>query len=180
MLFVVGSLSAVSARQVAVLSAQPGIELLVVPPAVLRQGRGPPAWRHTEDALDRALASGDVVMSVANEQDADPREGLVLCHALARLAAPHADRIGALVSAGGETARAVLLALGATGLRLLGEIEAGVPLSIAEGNRPLPVVTKAGAFGRDDTFLRCRAVLHEGRLPRETSIAHQPLPEIRS
>ena len=179
-LFVVGSLSAVSARQVAALSAHPGIELLVVSPAVLRDGCASPAWRQTEDALDRALGLGDVVMCLANEQDADPREGLVLCHALARLAAPHAARIGALVSAGGETARAVLLALGATGLRLLGEIEAGVPLAVTEGNRSIPVVTKAGAFGRDDTFLRCRAVLHEGRLPRETSIAHQPLPEIRS
>ena len=179
-LFVVGSLSTVSARQVAALSAQPGVVLLVVPPAVLRQGDASPAWRQTEAALDRALGSGhDVALSLAVEPDADPHDGLVLCHALARLAAPHADRIGALVSAGGETARAVLLALGATGLRLRGEIEAGVPLSITEGDRPLPVVTKAGAFGRDDTFLRCRAVLRAGRLPHTDPIASLPLPDPR-
>ncbi len=165
-LFVVGSLSAVSARQVAALSVLSGVEPLVVAPAVLRQGDGSPAWRQVEDALDRALGSGrDVVVSLAAEPDADPREGLALCHALARLAAPHADRIGALVSAGGETARAVLLAFGATGLRLQGEIEAGVPLAVAEGGRAVPVITKAGAFGRDDTLLRCRAALHDGRLP---------------
>ena len=77
---------------------------------------------------------------------------------------PRPGRIGALVSAGGETARAVLLGFGATGLRLLGEIEPGVPLAVAEGSRPLPVITKAGAFGRDDTLLRCRTVLHAGYL----------------
>ena len=165
-LFVVGSLSAVSARQVAALSALPGVEPLVVTSMVLRQGEGSPAWRETEDLLDRALGSSrDVVVSLAAEPDADPREGLALCHALARLTAPHAGRIGALVSAGGETARAVLLGFGATGLRLRGEIEAGVPLAVAEGSRPLPVITKAGAFGRDDTLLRCRAVLHGGYLP---------------
>ncbi len=165
-LFVVGSLSAVSARQVAALSALPGVEPLVVASTVLRQGEGSPAWRKTEDLLDRALGSSrDVVVSLAAEPDADPREGLALCHALAHLTAPHAGRIGALVSAGGETARAVLLGFGATGLRLRGEIEAGVPLAVAEGSRPLPVITKAGAFGRDDTLLRCRAVLHGGYLP---------------
>ncbi len=162
-LFVVGSMSAVSARQVASLSVLPEVEPLVVASEVLRQGDGSPAWQETEDALDRALGSGrDVVVSLAAEPDADPREGLALCHALARLTAPHAGRIGALVSAGGETARAVLLGFGATGLRLRGEIEAGVPLAVAEGSRPLPVITKAGAFGRDDTLLRCRAVLHDG------------------
>ena len=165
-LFVVGSLSAVSARQVAALSAEPDVEALVVAPAVLRAGAGTVAWQQAGMDLDRALATGrDVVMSLAVEPDADPREGLVLCHALARLTAPHADRIGALVSAGGETARAVLLAFGATGLRLRGEIETGVPLSLSEGSRPLLVVTKAGAFGTDDTFLRCRGALHDGRIP---------------
>ena len=165
-LFVVGSLSAVSARQVAALSARPDVESLVVAPAVLRAGADATEWQQAGRDLDRALGTGrDVVVSLAVEPDADPREGLTLCHALARLAAPHADRIGALVSAGGETARAVLLAFGATGLRLRGEIEPGVPLSLAEGGRLLLVVTKAGAFGTDDTFLRCRNALHDGRIP---------------
>ncbi len=52
------------------------------------------------------------------------------------------------MSTGGETARAVLQAFGADGLRLVGEIEPGVPLSVTEGAADLPVVTKAGAFGR--------------------------------
>ncbi|WP_419727912.1 four-carbon acid sugar kinase family protein [Lichenicola sp.] len=169
-LFVVGSLSAVSARQVAALTAQPDVEALVVAPAVLRAGADTTAWQQAGRDLDRAIATGrDVVISLAVEPDADPREGLVLCHALARLTAPHAKRIGALVSAGGETARAVLLAFGATGLRLLGEVETGVPLSLAEGSRPLLVVTKAGAFGTDDTFLRCRGALHDGRIPEPSN-----------
>ena len=53
----------------------------------------------------------------------------------------------------------LLSALGAVGLRLVREIEPGVVLSTAEGGRPLPVVTKAGAFGTPETLIRCRAVL---------------------
>ena len=165
-LFVIGSLSTVSARQVALLAECPDVEHLLVPPAVLRAGAQTNRWREIEHALDAALATGhDVVVSLGVEPDADPRDGLVLCHALASLTAPHASRIGALVSAGGETARAVLLAFRAAGLRLCGEIEPGVPLSLAEGWRHLPVVTKAGAFGSEQTFLRCRALLHAGYVP---------------
>lgn len=165
-LFVIGSLSAVSARQVALLAERPDVEHLLVPPAALRAGARTTRWRDIERELDAALETGhDVVVSLEAEPDADPRDGLVLCHALASLTAPHADRIGALVSAGGETARAVLLAFRAAGLRLCGEIEPGVPLSLAEGWRRLPVVTKAGAFGSEQTFLRCRALLHAGYDP---------------
>ncbi len=65
------------------------------------------------------------------------------------------ERIGALVLTGGDTARAVLLALGITALRIASEVEAGVPILITEGPRPIPVVTKAGDFGDRDTLMRC-------------------------
>ena len=162
-LFVVGSLSAVSRAQVDQLAAAPGLAVLTVPPAVLRAGPADPRWRGQEQALDDALATGqDVVLVLGVDRDADLTEGLTLARALARLASPHAGRIGALVSTGGETARAVLHAFGATGLRLVDEVEPGVPLSVTEGWRSMPVVTKAGAFGAPGTLLRCRAVLRAG------------------
>jgi uncharacterized protein YgbK (DUF1537 family) len=64
------------------------------------------------------------------------------------------------VLTGGETARAVLGALGIGELRLLGEVEPGVPFGLARDGTL--VCTKAGAFGAPDTLIRCVA-----RLKRE-------------
>ena len=162
-LFVVGSVSRVSRAQVARLQQDSEIELVTVPPAVLRAGPAHPDWLAQNQALDAAIGSGrDVIALLGAEANVDLAEGLALCHALAEMVAPHAQRIGALVSTGGETARAVLLAFGTGGLKLMGEVEPGVPLSVTEGPRALPVVTKAGAFGTPDTLAQCRATLRAG------------------
>jgi 4-hydroxythreonine-4-phosphate dehydrogenase len=91
-------------------------------------------------------------------------EGLQLCQALARLISPFAERIGAVISTGGETARAILSEMGSKGLRLIGEIEPGVPLSVATGIKPIPVITKAGAFGSRETLFRCYEALRQSRI----------------
>lgn len=64
------------------------------------------------------------------------------------------------VLTGGDTARAMLGALGIRELRLLGEVEPGVPFGVARGGTL--VCTKAGAFGTARTLLKCVA-----RLKRE-------------
>jgi 4-hydroxythreonine-4-phosphate dehydrogenase len=64
------------------------------------------------------------------------------------------------VLTGGETARAVLVARGIRALRLLGEVEPGVPFGMAPDGTL--VCTKAGAFGGARTLVRCVA-----RLQRE-------------
>ncbi|MFY9315729.1 MAG: nucleotide-binding domain containing protein, partial [Burkholderiales bacterium] len=64
------------------------------------------------------------------------------------------------VLTGGETARAVLGARGIRALRLLGEVEPGVPFAMARDGTL--VCTKAGAFGGPDTLSKCVA-----RLQRE-------------
>ncbi|MGH3109152.1 MAG: nucleotide-binding domain containing protein, partial [Rubrobacter sp.] len=43
--------------------------------------------------------------------------------------------------------------LGASGIRLDGEVETGVPMGTLIGPRPYPVVTKAGGFGAPDTLV---------------------------
>jgi uncharacterized protein YgbK (DUF1537 family) len=60
-----------------------------------------------------------------------------------------------VVLTGGATARAVSHRLGASGLRLLGELEPGVPLGKLEGGvwHGITVVTKAGGFGTPETLL---------------------------
>jgi len=68
--------------------------------------------------------------------------------------------LGGLVATGGDTARAILDALGIHRLRLVGEVEPGLPFSVADDwVRPLPVITKAGAFGSLQSLVRCREFL---------------------
>ncbi len=68
--------------------------------------------------------------------------------------------VDGLIATGGDTARAAAGALGARGLRLWGEMEPGVPLGILDGPHPLPVITKAGGFGDQDTLVRLCKALH--------------------
>lgn len=176
LLFVVGSASRVSRAQIQRLSGEPHIETINVSTAVLHTGPGDPGWFAVGEALGAALRMGkDTIVLLGSDEPVDLGEGLVLCRSLACLVAPFAPLIGGLVSTGGETARAVLQAIGINGLRLIREVETGVPLSMTEGGvigspvtqhqpverwDPFPVITKAGAFGTIDTFLQCRAVLH--------------------
>jgi uncharacterized protein YgbK (DUF1537 family) len=62
---------------------------------------------------------------------------------------------GGVVLTGGATARAVSHRLGATSLRLLGELEPGVPIGQLQDGiwHGVTVVTKAGGFGTPDTLL---------------------------
>jgi uncharacterized protein YgbK (DUF1537 family) len=121
----------VSRAQSEALAAEPGV--VTVEPAA--------------DAVSAALASGaDVLVHPVTSASA---ASLARGTAGAR----------ALVLVGGETARAVLTAMGVTRFRLVDEIERGVPRAVLEGPPPRPVVTKAGAFGDRDTLLRCRRAL---------------------
>ena len=138
--------------------------VLSVAPDLRRAGPADLRWAQHDHRLHTALATGaDLVLLLAAEEHVDLAEGPRLCHALARMVAPHAAKLGALVATGGETARALLQAFGIPGLLLIGEVEPGIPLSVTEGAHPLPVVTKAGAFGSPETLLHCRAVLRGSR-----------------
>jgi uncharacterized protein YgbK (DUF1537 family) len=68
-----------------------------------------------------------------------------------------------LVVAGGETAGAVVQALGVTGLRIGRQIDPGVPWTVSvpgsRGEEPLALGLKSGNFGAEDFFLRAFAVL---------------------
>lgn len=164
-LVVVGSLSEISRAQVRHLAAQSRVVAVAVPPDTLRHGEADPAWQAAVSAIDAALdRNDDVVLTIGADGSQDLSEGWLLCDALARLVVPVAARIGGLAVTGGETARALLTALAAVGLRLVCEIEPGVVLSTVEGGRALPVITKAGAFGTPETLQHCRAVLR-GAVP---------------
>jgi uncharacterized protein YgbK (DUF1537 family) len=153
-LALVGSRSSVAREQARTLAAEPGVEGVVLDPSALLAGVEEPGR-----TLDAALASGRDVVATVGEAPIPLEQGPSMAAGLARLAARHAARLGGLVATGGDVARAALAALGATGLHLVGEVEAGVPLGVADAPRPLYVVTKAGAFGSPETLSRCRAAL---------------------
>jgi uncharacterized protein YgbK (DUF1537 family) len=167
-LFVVGSVAEASRAAAAVLAADPFVRALSIPPATLLAGPEAPAWRRAAADADEALAGGrDVLVEIATQPAAAPAQTALLTRRLAALLQPAAGHIGAIFATGGETALALLDALGIGGIRLLAEIEPGVPIGISLGAMTVPIITKAGAFGDAGTLCRCLSHLRRLR-PTET------------
>jgi uncharacterized protein YgbK (DUF1537 family) len=163
-LVAVGSASSVSRKQLAVLAHDPRVLTLLVPPRVLLEGPDGPGWRPASRALVAAVGKpGKDAVAIAIDPGApiDPAAGPALAAGLGALAGRQLGRFGALAATGGETARGLLAAAGARCLDIRRELEPGVVLSQAG---PLPVVTKAGAFGDADSLARAVEVLRA--LPR--------------
>jgi D-threonate/D-erythronate kinase len=167
LLFVIGSPSQASRQQIARLAAHREMESVAVPPAGLRHGAHSAAWAEQTRRLDRAFATGrDMIVWLEMEDRSgvdgrsDGHEDATLSPALAALVSPYATRCSGLILTGGETARSVLDGVGVATLRLVREVEPGIPLSVATvvtpaGSLCLPVVTKAGAFGAPHSLLGC-------------------------
>jgi uncharacterized protein YgbK (DUF1537 family) len=155
---VVGSRSSVAREQARLLAAEPGLVRVTLDPRALLAGEDDRRWPAAE--VTRALGSGSDLLLVLGEEPLGAARGPELAAATARLVRVHAARLSGLVVTGGDLTRALLPALGATGLHLEGEVEPGVPLGVADATPPLAVVTKAGAFGDPRTLSRCRAALH--------------------
>ncbi|CEG28669.1 four-carbon acid sugar kinase family protein [Bacillus sp. B-jedd] len=68
-------------------------------------------------------------------------------------------RLEGLVMTGGDTAKAIAKKLGVQGMELVGEAERGLPISRLLGMPGLLAVTKAGAFGTDQSLLRALKLL---------------------
>src|SRR5690606_22616428 len=83
----------------------------------------------TGEAIAAALAAGRHAVLSVGEGETDLSLSLAVARGLARLAAPVARHAGGLVLTGGDTARAVLDALGAAAIEVLGEVEPGVPIA---------------------------------------------------
>ena len=166
-LFVIGSLSRNSLEQVRQLSLLDGIIEIRMNPEILLTGDQHSDWPTFERELESSIRVGkDVVLTTGTDTRIDVAQRPLLATALARMASSVRNQIGALVASGGETARAVFEAFGINRLRLRGELEKGIPISVTEGwDRSLPVITKAGDFGSPDTFIKCLRYLHD-EVPR--------------
>jgi uncharacterized protein YgbK (DUF1537 family) len=83
------------------------------------------------------------------------RAGSLVEAALAEIARGLVARgVRRLVVAGGETAGAIVQALGITGLRIGPQIDPGVPWTASLDEPALALALKSGNFGREDFFLR--------------------------
>jgi len=111
--------------------------------------------------LVSATAAPDQVAAVQQRLGRE-RAGALVEETLAAIAKGLVDAgVRRLVVAGGETAGAVVHALGVTGLRIGGQIDPGVPWTVSLGDRPLALALKSGNFGAPDFFLRAFDVLEE-------------------
>ena len=144
-LVVIGSLSGVSREQLRRLVEEYGD--VATPVHAERRG----AVKRAAGAAREALSGG--VCAVVHSPGR--RGGGPVIRSLAEVAARLSEEglFDALVMTGGSTAVAVSLGLGASGIRLGGEVEAGVPWGTLIGPRPYGVVTKAGGFGGPDTLV---------------------------
>jgi uncharacterized protein YgbK (DUF1537 family) len=160
-----GSCSPATLAQVAYMKERAPV--FTVDPIAIAEGR-PVA----EEALDWAkplLGGGPVLVSATAppERVAEVQSRLGRDHAGALVEetlAAIARGLAALgtrrfVIAGGETAGAIVQALGVTGLRIGRQIDPGVPWTMSLGEPPLALALKSGNFGAPDFFLRAFKVL---------------------
>ena len=155
-----GSCSTATLAQVAAMRAQyPAFE---VAPLALAAGQ-PVAAAALEWATSRlgdapllvfASAPPERVRAVQEELGRD-RAGTLVEEALAQIARGLIERgVRRLVVAGGETAGAIVQALGITGLRIGPQIDPGVPWTTSLGEPTIALALKSGNFGREDFFVR--------------------------
>jgi 3-dehydrotetronate 4-kinase len=109
--------------------------------------------------LISATAPPEAVAEVQRQLGRD-RAGMLVEETLAAIARRlAADGTRRFVIAGGETAGAVVQALGITGLRIGRQIDPGVPWTMSLGEPALALALKSGNFGAPDFFLRAFSVL---------------------
>ncbi|HTQ34639.1 MAG TPA: 3-oxo-tetronate kinase [Stellaceae bacterium] len=108
-----------------------------------------------------ATASPDEVTAV-QEKLGRERAGALIEGIMAAIARGLVARgVRRLVVAGGETAGAVVQALGVTGLQIGRQIDPGVPWTVSLNDPPLALALKSGNFGKPDFFLRAFAAYEE-------------------
>ncbi|HWB49886.1 MAG TPA: 3-oxo-tetronate kinase [Stellaceae bacterium] len=114
-----------------------------------------------EPVLFAATAPPDQVAAVQQKLGRE-QAGALVERIMAEIARGLVERgVRRLVVAGGETAGAVVQALGVTGLRIGRQIDPGVPWTVSLGDPPLALALKSGNFGKPDFFLRAFEALAE-------------------
>jgi D-threonate/D-erythronate kinase len=146
-LVVVGSLSGVAREQVRRLVGEYGN--VDIPVGV---GDADAVQEAVETARE-ALAGGTCAVVRSPEERSASSESVLGSLAEVAVLLSEEGLFEGMVLTGGATAVGVARRLGASGIRLEGEVEAGIPMGALIGPSPYPVVTKAGGFGGPDTLV---------------------------
>jgi len=173
-LVVVGSVHPACRDQVAFLLSRPDVAPVAVYPAHIIQERvsldqtvarivqafhrGRPGVLYTETSDEAQQELVDTLVAAGYDMDrASERISRWLGQVVAHAVEVEPDLAG-LVLTGGDTARAVMLALGVLSLSVIGAVAPGVPIG-QTFDRRLRLVTKAGGFGGRDILLRAAQTL---------------------
>jgi uncharacterized protein YgbK (DUF1537 family) len=180
-LAVVGSVNKVAREQLRRLSEESGVSTVYINTVALLSGSHEETIGEAAEAVRAGLSSdrGAVLCSSAGEEvdcalrgasvsknEVSERVSDALAEVVVGLSGE--NLFDTLVLTGGDTAVRVARSLGATGIWLEGEVEAGVPVGTLVGPHPYRVVTKAGGFGDPDTLRDAFRTLVE---PRENGEA---------
>ena len=176
-LVIAGSMSGMTARQLAHLASIQDVQVVKVDAAAALRSKEQTLQECCRQAADGLAGGHDVVLEIADRSPqaiaaavaAGAELGVPADHVSDAIASRLSDmavalmeyRPGALVLTGGDTAVAVCQALEASGICIANEVAPGVPWGYLAGgpHDGLPVVTKAGAFGEDDIFVKALAIL---------------------
>jgi uncharacterized protein YgbK (DUF1537 family) len=152
-LIVVGSLAAASRTAARRLKAAGTVAHFPVEPETLT-GSDTDRAQLAAGVMAHLTNGGDALVEISLNDSPILSLGPQLAQNLAATLKVAAPVIGAIAATGGETAAALLSDFGINGIRLADEIEPGVSLGLTLGSLSVPVVTKAGAFGDDDSLVR--------------------------
>lgn len=177
-MLVAGSLSQVTRQQVSIFANSPNVVSAEADPLKILKGKE--IWQQEKtrclsllrtalaDGNDTALTVGSSPEQVMKTKDLgktfnmDPTEvSNRIADGLGEIAADiiQSNHLQGVILTGGDTAKAVCRHLGVTGIELLKEVEPGVPLSRLIGHQGLLTVTKAGAFGTEQTLVNALQAL---------------------
>jgi uncharacterized protein YgbK (DUF1537 family) len=168
-LLVCGTNSAVTRRQIQTLVAVYPYEEIVLDPDILIAEDRKADFTHRVSLVQSTISTKHSIVTIdtsrqsptATQQLISQESAQAMIQRLGRFMSTvmTGTRPGLLFLTGGDTADAIVSSAGAEGIRILGEIVTGVVRGTLIGGSldGLPVVTKAGAFGTDDTLV----VLHE-------------------
>ena len=153
-LVVVGSRASASRAALSPVLALPNVCGISVESSMLSGDLQSAAHARIAQRIAAMLASGvDVIVDISQTVAGSGTDARLVT-ALASVLAPVARQASALVVTGGETAAAVLTRAGVSGIRLVDEIEPGIPLGLTLGEISVPTVTKAGGFGNEECLKR--------------------------
>ena len=164
-LLVCGTASAVTGEQIDILAEIPSYAVFQLNPTMLANRNQIGEFSELADSVRSGLLRKNVILAIKSQQN-DPitcgqtnfqQKADTIVRGLGRLVADvvAVTKPGNLFLTGGDTADAVLAAIQAESIKIVGEVVTGVVQGVIIGGRldGLPVVTKAGAFGQKDTLV---------------------------